>query len=94
MVSMVINHTCVTADDPPPTPIFNEQALTNLSNICPRTWHHESATGTFVLAAISTERPDVPIGAVRAKVFSCVHLLEPVGAKRTRLTHVCREDTR
>nr|XP_023700561.1 rho GTPase-activating protein 7-like isoform X2 [Paramormyrops kingsleyae] len=59
-----------------------------------RTWHHESTTGTFILAAVSTERPDVPIDAVRAEVFSCVHLLEPVGAKRTRLTHVCREDTR
>ncbi|KAJ8348423.1 hypothetical protein SKAU_G00270120 [Synaphobranchus kaupii] len=58
-----------------------------------RTWQRDPSSGVSVLAAVSTEHPDAPPHGVRARVLTCVHLMEPLGLRRTRLTHICRTDT-
>ncbi|KAJ8266850.1 hypothetical protein GJAV_G00135390 [Gymnothorax javanicus] len=57
-----------------------------------RTWQHDTSSGTTVLAAVSTLHPDAPPRGVRVQVFSCVYLLEPVGERRTRVTHIYCSD--
>ncbi|KAG5843256.1 hypothetical protein ANANG_G00148840 [Anguilla anguilla] len=64
-----------------------------LDHVLLRTWQRDPSSGATVLAAASTEHPDARPG-VRAQVLTCVHLLEPLGTGRARLTHVCRTDTR
>lgn len=59
-----------------------------------RTWQADPARGPLYLSSVSTEHPEVPPQGVRAQVHSCLYLLEPTGARKTRLTHVCRTDTR
>ncbi|XP_035290278.1 rho GTPase-activating protein 7 isoform X2 [Anguilla anguilla] len=65
-----------------------------LDHVLLRTWQRDPSSGATVLAAASTEHPDAPPRGVRAQVLTCVHLLEPLGTGRARLTHVCRTDTR
>ncbi|XP_041657606.1 rho GTPase-activating protein 7 isoform X2 [Cheilinus undulatus] len=59
-----------------------------------RTWQADPYSGPLYLASVSTEHPEVPLEGVRAHVHSCLYLLEPTGARKTRLTHLCRTDTR
>ncbi|XP_034406844.1 rho GTPase-activating protein 7 isoform X2 [Cyclopterus lumpus] len=59
-----------------------------------RTWQADPSSGPLNLASVSTEHPEVLPEGVRALVHSCLYLLEPTGARRTRLTHLCRTDTR
>lgn len=59
-----------------------------------RTWQADPSSGPLYLASVSTEHPEVLPEGVRALVHSCLYLLEPTGARRTRLTHLCRQDTR
>lgn len=59
-----------------------------------RTWQADPTSGPVFLSSVSTDHPEVPVEGVRAHVHSCLYLLEPVGARRTRLTHLCRTDTR
>ncbi|XP_061103892.1 rho GTPase-activating protein 7 [Conger conger] len=58
-----------------------------------RTWRCDPSSGASVLAAVSTDRPAAPPHGVRAQVLTCVHLLEPLAERRTRLTHICCTDT-
>ncbi|XP_006632006.2 rho GTPase-activating protein 7 isoform X1 [Lepisosteus oculatus] len=59
-----------------------------------RTWQCDPQTGTFVLAAVSTEHPDVTCEGVRAEVLMCLYLIDAIGLRKSRLTHVCRTDSR
>uniref|UniRef100_A0A3B4T224 Si:dkeyp-23e4.3 n=1 Tax=Seriola dumerili TaxID=41447 RepID=A0A3B4T224_SERDU len=59
-----------------------------------RTWQTDLTAGPLYLSSVSTEHPEVLAEGVRAQVHSCLYLLEPTGARKTRLTHLCRTDTR
>ncbi|XP_019118808.2 rho GTPase-activating protein 7 [Larimichthys crocea] len=59
-----------------------------------RTWQSDPSSGPLYLSSVSTEHPEVLLEGVRANVHSCLYLLEPTGARKTRLTHLCRTDTR
>uniref|UniRef100_H3CQA1 Si:dkeyp-23e4.3 n=1 Tax=Tetraodon nigroviridis TaxID=99883 RepID=H3CQA1_TETNG len=59
-----------------------------------RIWQADPTCGPLYLSSVSTEHPEVLPEGVRAHVHSCLYLLEPSGTRRTRLTHVCRTDTR
>nr|XP_046265930.1 rho GTPase-activating protein 7 isoform X2 [Scatophagus argus] len=59
-----------------------------------RTWQADPSCGPLYLSSVSTEHPEVLLEGVRAHVHSCLYLLEPTGARKTRLTHLCRTDTR
>ncbi|XP_067464994.1 rho GTPase-activating protein 7 isoform X2 [Thunnus thynnus] len=59
-----------------------------------RTWQADPSSGPLYLSFVSTEHPEVPVEGVRALVHSCLYLLEPTGARKTRLTHLSRTDTR
>lgn len=59
-----------------------------------RTWQTDPSSGPLYLSSVSTEHPEVLLEGVRAQVHSCLYLLEPTGARKTRLTHLCRTDTR
>ncbi|GAA6225073.1 rho GTPase-activating protein 7-like [Lates japonicus] len=59
-----------------------------------RTWQADPTSGPLYLSSVSTEHPEVLVEGVRAQVHSCLYLLEPSGARKTRLTHLCRTDTR
>lgn len=63
-------------------------------NLLPRTWQADPSTGPLYVASVSTEHPEVQVEGIRAHVQSCLYLLEPTGAIKTRLVHLCRTDTR
>ncbi|XP_043997558.1 rho GTPase-activating protein 7 isoform X1 [Gambusia affinis] len=59
-----------------------------------RTWQADPSCGPVYLSSMSTEVPEVQADGVRVQVHCCLYLLESTGAIRTRLTHLCRTDTR
>ncbi|XP_071025552.1 rho GTPase-activating protein 7-like isoform X1 [Oncorhynchus clarkii lewisi] len=59
-----------------------------------RTWQSDLSAGPAYVSAVSTEHREAPMEGVRAQVLSCLYLVEPLGAKKSRLTHLCRTDTR
>ncbi|XP_063751648.1 rho GTPase-activating protein 7 isoform X2 [Eleginops maclovinus] len=59
-----------------------------------RMWQADPSSGPLYLSSVSTEHPEVLTEGVRAHVHSCLYLLEPTGARKTQLTHLCRTDTR
>ncbi|KAJ8385418.1 hypothetical protein AAFF_G00189440 [Aldrovandia affinis] len=58
-----------------------------------RTWQRDPSSATIVLAAVSTEHLDALPKGVRAHVLTCFYLMETLGLRRTRLTHIDRTDT-
>uniref|UniRef100_A0A8C7HZI2 Si:dkeyp-23e4.3 n=1 Tax=Oncorhynchus kisutch TaxID=8019 RepID=A0A8C7HZI2_ONCKI len=65
-----------------------------LEHLLLRTWQSDPSAGPVYVSAVSTEHPEAPMEGVRAQVLSCLYLIEPLGTKRSRLTHLCRTDTR
>ncbi|KAM8742105.1 rho GTPase-activating protein 7 isoform 2-T2 [Acanthopagrus schlegelii] len=59
-----------------------------------RTWQADPSSGPLYLSSVSTEHPEVLSEGLRAHVHACLYLLEPTGVRKTRLTHLCRTDTR
>ncbi|XP_069366287.1 rho GTPase-activating protein 7 isoform X2 [Paralichthys olivaceus] len=59
-----------------------------------RTWQADPSSGPLYLSSVSTEHPEVLLEGIRAHVHCCLYMLEPTGARKTRLTHLCRTDTR
>ncbi|XP_055499309.1 rho GTPase-activating protein 7 isoform X2 [Leucoraja erinacea] len=59
-----------------------------------RTWQTDSQTGLCVLAATSVDAKDLPLQGVQANVITSQYHIEPVGASRSKLSHICRIDTR
>ncbi|XP_061659185.1 rho GTPase-activating protein 7 isoform X2 [Syngnathoides biaculeatus] len=59
-----------------------------------RTWQSDASVGPLYVSSVSTQYPDVPLEGVRVHTHACLYLLEPTTASKTRLTHLCRTDTR
>uniref|UniRef100_UPI00358FC46C rho GTPase-activating protein 7-like n=1 Tax=Myxine glutinosa TaxID=7769 RepID=UPI00358FC46C len=62
-----------------------------------RSWRTDLPRGCCVLVTTSVEHSEVPAdtgGEVRGMVLASRFLLEPAGPGRSRLTHICRLDTR
>ncbi|XP_037834972.1 rho GTPase-activating protein 7 isoform X2 [Kryptolebias marmoratus] len=65
-----------------------------LDHLLLRTWRADPSSGPLYLSSVSTDDPEVPPEGIRVLVHACLYLLEPAGTTRTRLTHLCRTDTR
>uniref|UniRef100_A0A3P8S9I8 Si:dkeyp-23e4.3 n=1 Tax=Amphiprion percula TaxID=161767 RepID=A0A3P8S9I8_AMPPE len=61
---------------------------------CLEWWQADPSSGPLFLSSVSTDHPEVLVDGVRVHVHGCLYLLEPTGARKTRLTHLCRTDTR
>ncbi|XP_061607411.1 rho GTPase-activating protein 7 isoform X2 [Phyllopteryx taeniolatus] len=59
-----------------------------------RTWQSDASVGPLYVSSVSTQHPEVPPEGVRVQTHTCLYLLEPTAARKTRLTHLCRIDTR
>lgn len=58
-----------------------------------RSWKTDLPRGMCSLVSVSIEHEDCPpVGGVRAIVMESNYLLEPCGAGKSRLTHICRAD--
>ncbi|KAG9265918.1 rho GTPase-activating protein 7-like isoform X1 [Astyanax mexicanus] len=64
-----------------------------LQHVLLRTWNSDPSSGPLFAASTSVERPNIQARGVMAHVFCCLFLVEPMGAKRSRLTRFCRTDT-
>ncbi|MCJ8740539.1 hypothetical protein PDJAM_G00060110 [Pangasius djambal] len=65
-----------------------------LQHLLLRTWQSDPSSGPLFVAATSVEHADTPNRGVTAQVLCCMFLVEPMGPKKSRLTHFCRTDTR
>ncbi|XP_078267440.1 rho GTPase-activating protein 7 isoform X2 [Rhinoraja longicauda] len=59
-----------------------------------RTWQTDSQTGLCVLAATSVGAKELPSQGVQANVITSQYHIEPVAASKSKLSHICRIDTR
>ncbi|XP_069510399.1 rho GTPase-activating protein 7-like [Ambystoma mexicanum] len=59
-----------------------------------RTWRTDPQSGTCVLAATSIHSEGASTSGIVGNVLLCEHLIENIGPQKTKLTHVCRIDTR
>ena len=69
-----------------------------LNDICVgtyRSYRTQLAKGACILVSTSVQHKDAPLmGGVRAVVLASRFLIEPCGSGKSRLTHICRVDTR
>ncbi|XP_056586916.1 rho GTPase-activating protein 7 isoform X1 [Triplophysa dalaica] len=65
-----------------------------LQHVLLRTWQSDSTAGSLFVSSVSVEHAAVAVRGVRAKVLCCLFLIEPLGSKKSRVTHLCRTDTR
>uniref|UniRef100_A0A3Q3A265 Si:dkeyp-23e4.3 n=1 Tax=Kryptolebias marmoratus TaxID=37003 RepID=A0A3Q3A265_KRYMA len=73
---------------------LSSRTFTDVMNPLLRTWRADPSSGPLYLSSVSTDDPEVPPEGIRVLVHACLYLLEPAGTTRTRLTHLCRTDTR
>ncbi|KAK6474942.1 rho GTPase-activating protein 7-like isoform X1 [Huso huso] len=59
-----------------------------------RSWQADIHTGTCVLAAASVEHAGALCEGIRGEVMACQYLIQTTGLRKTRLTHICRTDSR
>ncbi|XP_041078882.1 rho GTPase-activating protein 7-like isoform X2 [Polyodon spathula] len=59
-----------------------------------RTWQADTHTGTCVLAAVSVQHAGALCEGIRGEVLACQYLIQTTGLRKTRLTHICRTDSR
>ncbi|XP_044309549.1 rho GTPase-activating protein 7-like [Varanus komodoensis] len=59
-----------------------------------RTWRTDPQSSTCVLAATSADSESATVRGILAQVLLCQYLIEAVGSQKSRVTHVCRIDTR
>ncbi|KAJ6668026.1 hypothetical protein lerEdw1_016347 [Lerista edwardsae] len=59
-----------------------------------RTWRTDPQSGTCVLAATSTDSEGATVNGILAQVLLSQYLIEVVGPEKSKVTHVCRIDTR
>ncbi|XP_057677001.1 rho GTPase-activating protein 7 [Corythoichthys intestinalis] len=59
-----------------------------------RMWQADPSSGPLYVSSMSTQHPEVPPEGIRVHTHSCLYLLEPTAPSKTRLTHLCRTDTR
>lgn len=65
-----------------------------LQHVLLRTWQADSSTGPMFVSSTSVQHTAVAVGGVQAQVFCSFFLIEPLGSKKSRVTHLCRTDTR
>ncbi|XP_067232424.1 rho GTPase-activating protein 7 isoform X1 [Chanodichthys erythropterus] len=65
-----------------------------LQHVLLRTWQTDHSTGSMFVSSTSVEHAAVTVRGVRAQVFCSFFLIEPLGSKKSRVTHLCRTDTR
>ncbi|XP_039533302.1 rho GTPase-activating protein 7 [Pimephales promelas] len=65
-----------------------------LQHVLLRTWQTDHPTGSMFVSSTSVEHAAVAVRGVRAQVFCSFFLIEPLGSKKSRVTHLCRTDTR
>lgn len=65
-----------------------------LQHVLLRTWQSDSTAGSLFVSSVSVEHAAVAVRGLRAKVLCCLFLIEPLGSKKSRVTHLCRTDTR
>lgn len=68
--------------------------LCNMNRSLLRIWQADPSSGLTYLSSVSTELPEVLAEGIRVHTHICLYLLEPTGIRKTRLTHLCRTDTR
>uniref|UniRef100_A0A7M4EBK8 Rho GTPase-activating protein 7-like n=1 Tax=Crocodylus porosus TaxID=8502 RepID=A0A7M4EBK8_CROPO len=59
-----------------------------------RTWRTDPQSGTCILAATSVNSEGATLHGILAQVLLCQYLIEAVGSQKSKVTHVCRRDTR
>ncbi|XP_038651972.1 rho GTPase-activating protein 7 isoform X3 [Scyliorhinus canicula] len=59
-----------------------------------RIWQTDSQTGMCVLGATFVDAKEVHLLGVQANVIMSQYLIEPFGAAKSKLSHICRIDTR
>ncbi|XP_078509513.1 rho GTPase-activating protein 7-like isoform X2 [Lissotriton helveticus] len=59
-----------------------------------RTWRTDPQSGTCVLAATSIHSEGASTSGIVGNVLLCKHLIENIGPQKSKLTRVCRIDTR
>ncbi|XP_077680511.1 rho GTPase-activating protein 7-like [Eretmochelys imbricata] len=59
-----------------------------------RTWRTDPQSGTCILAATSVDSEGATLHGILAHVLLCQYLIEPAGSQKSKVTHVCRTDTR
>lgn len=65
-----------------------------LQHVLLRTWQSDSSTGPMFVSSTSVQHTAVAVRGVQAQVFCSFFLIEPLGSKKSRVTHLCRTDTR
>ena len=60
-----------------------------------RGWRTELPRGACVLVSTSVQHDDAKmVGGIRGVILASRYLIEPCGAGKSRLTHICRIDIR
>nr|XP_028573317.1 rho GTPase-activating protein 7-like isoform X1 [Podarcis muralis] len=59
-----------------------------------RTWRTDPQSSTCILAATSIDCEGVTMTGILGQVLLCQYLIEVVGTQKSKVTHVCRTDTR
>uniref|UniRef100_A0A673KEW5 Si:dkeyp-23e4.3 n=1 Tax=Sinocyclocheilus rhinocerous TaxID=307959 RepID=A0A673KEW5_9TELE len=59
-----------------------------------RMWQSDHSMGSLFVSSTSVEHAAVAVRGVRAQVFCSFFLIEPLGSKKSRVTHLCRTDMR
>ncbi|XP_065143394.1 rho GTPase-activating protein 7 isoform X2 [Paramisgurnus dabryanus] len=65
-----------------------------LQHVVLRTWQSDSSAGSLFVSSASVEHTAVATRGAQAKVLCCCFLIEALGSKKSRITHLCRTDTR
>ncbi|TRY93119.1 hypothetical protein DNTS_007759 [Danionella cerebrum] len=65
-----------------------------LQHLLLRMWQPDSSSSSLFVSSVSVEHSAVALRGVQAKVFCSFFLIEPLGSKKSRLTHLSRIDTR
>lgn len=74
--------------------VLHDLSITTFSSSSCRTWQTDHSTGSMFVSSTSVEHAAVTVRGVRAQVFCSFFLIEPLGSKKSRVTHLCRTDTR
>ncbi|KAL1252628.1 hypothetical protein QQF64_017321 [Cirrhinus molitorella] len=65
-----------------------------LQHVLLRMWQSDHSIGSLFVSSTSVEHAAVAVRGVRAQVFCSFFLIEPLGSRKSRVTHLCRTDTR
>uniref|UniRef100_A0A671KPW1 Si:dkeyp-23e4.3 n=1 Tax=Sinocyclocheilus anshuiensis TaxID=1608454 RepID=A0A671KPW1_9TELE len=69
-------------------------SITNFPFSSRRMWQSDHSIGSLFVSSTSVEHATVVVRGIRAQVFYSFFLIEPLGSKKSRVTHLCRTDPR